>query len=275
MRVQTQRAVDGQSERSHAPPVSSSAQYSEPTSPSRPPQSRGAPSALLAAFGVAGGSPVQAVDRQPGSTNAAFFCDQMNRPDLVRFEVLLARIGVEQFAYAGSLALQIHGHFLDCTNAKERQPQDIDIVVDEAGVNMLKERWRAGDPDVSPTTLGDVTTLGDFKNFMFEKTKVDVINSNFRRAHHRKDVLIIDGVRVLSIEALKRTKWAASGMPPLSDLENQDTTQQHLPENESSAKDKASRDIQLLNELKNMAVPAALADAYANNVKENTFGGIG
>ncbi|WP_344762696.1 hypothetical protein [Actimicrobium antarcticum] len=134
-----------------------------------------------------------------------FLENTMGRSDLADLADLFAA-ETQQWAFIGSVAMQIHGHDLNSETAKNWQPGDADVLTNENGLLSICEKPVASaNPDEPAKSRG--TT------FKFTETlNVDVVAASRTDNRFRgleTDTVYIKSTPVLSIAALIRLKESA------------------------------------------------------------------
>lgn len=131
----------------------------------------------------------------------------MGRPDLMKLAKIFNDKCQGNWAFTGSVALQIHGYFRQIETAKNRKPVDVDIMTTEDGKNNLCHTATASGEDKRAGPC-----RGNPFNFKDDGVKVDVLTAPGKKsavANKLGQVEWIEGVPVLSLTALKESKEMA------------------------------------------------------------------
>ncbi|GAA4021062.1 hypothetical protein GCM10022212_17400 [Actimicrobium antarcticum] len=211
-----------------------------------------------------------------------FLCETMRRPDLDDFMAWInAKIPIHDarfnrapsnWAFTGSVAMQIHGHALDCQIAKNRKPHDVDIVTSEFPA--LEEERRT--PHEKITEITDGTATFNFDH----KFDVDVINCRGKNKRSfgtlQQDIQVIHGVPVMSLaalliskQALLRDRLETGGHHETQSIASENTSSDHELDVDRQTGDavddsqnKIRADIAILKTLQETVVPPHLTQAY-------------
>lgn len=212
---------------------------------------------------------------RPGAESKNFLGNAMNRPDLVDFMSWInekipiwdANINKapSNWAFTGSVAIQIHGHALDCQIAKDRQPADVDVITME--FDLLDNARRTPDNRMTEHPEGKLTiNVGT-------NASVDIINGRGKNrqpfGNLQKDMQMIHGVPVMSLAALLESKrflladGSGDGVqqgPDRSEsaLEIEDQT----PHCTDNFQKKILSDIEIIKKLQDHAIPSHLKKSY-------------